>query len=167
MHHKTKPAPIRLARLKDPVLFLALGFGSGLSPKVPGTMGTAAAVPVYLLLTGLPTGVYLLIVVLLAIAGVWLCGQAAQRLGVHDHPGIVWDEIVGFLLTMAGTEPTLAGILAGFVLFRILDIVKPWPIGWCDRNVKGGLGIMLDDVLAGLVALSLQLSGLTEFVAGN
>ena len=161
MKHQTAPLAIPAARLKDPVLFLALGFGSGLSPKAPGTLGTLAALPVYYLLSGLPLGGYLLIVTLLAVAGVWLCGRAAQRLGVHDHPGIVWDEIVGFLLTMAGTEASLASILAGFALFRAFDILKPWPIGWCDRHVEGGLGIMLDDLLAGAAAaLVLHLSGL-------
>ncbi|HLF95975.1 MAG TPA: phosphatidylglycerophosphatase A [Methylococcaceae bacterium] len=161
MKHQTAPLAIPAARLKDPVLFLALGFGSGLSPKAPGTLGTLAALPVYYLLSDLPLGVYLLTVAVLAVGGVWLCGQAAQRLGVHDHPGIVWDEIVGLLLTMAGSEASVASVLAGFALFRLFDILKPWPIGWCDRHVEGGLGIMLDDLLAGAAAaLVLHLSGL-------
>lgn len=161
MKHQTDLPVISPARLRDPVLFLALGFGSGLSPKAPGTMGTLAALPVYYLLSGLPLGVYLLTIALLAAVGIWLCGRAAQRLGVHDHPGIVWDEIVGFLLTMAGTEANLASILAGFALFRLFDILKPWPIGWCDRHIEGGLGIMLDDLVAGAAAaVTLHLSGL-------
>jgi phosphatidylglycerophosphatase A len=166
MKYKTDAPSIPPARLKDPVLFLALGFGAGLSPKAPGTAGTLAALPVYLLCSALPQGAYLAVVAALAVAGVWLCGRAAQRLGVHDHPGIVWDEIVGFLLTMAGTEASLASILAGFALFRVFDILKPWPICWCDRHVAGGLGIVLDDLLAGaLAALSLQLLGLAGLLS--
>lgn len=160
MKHPSKPPVISPARLKDPVFFLALGFGAGLSPRAPGTLGTLAAVPVYLLCSGLPTGAYLAVVAAAAVIGVWVCGRAARELGVHDHPGIVWDEIAGFLLTMAGTPASLPAMLAGFALFRLFDILKPWPIRWCDRQVAGGLGIMLDDLLAGAAAaLILHLAG--------
>jgi phosphatidylglycerophosphatase A len=138
--------------------FLALGFGSGLLPFAPGTAGTAAAIPVYLLLQPLAAPWYVVVVVLLALAGIVICGQAASRLGVHDHPGIVWDEIVGYLVTMAFAPPGWLWIGLGFVLFRLFDIVKPWPIRWLDRQVGGGLGIMLDDLLAGVFsAVLLQL----------
>jgi phosphatidylglycerophosphatase A len=145
-------------RLLHPVDFLALGFGSGLLPFAPGTAGTVAAIPVYLLLQPLAAPYYIAIVVVLALAGIAICGQAARHLGVHDHPGIVWDEIVGYLVTMAFAPPGWLWIGLGFVLFRLFDILKPWPIRWCDRQVHGGLGIMLDDLLAGVFsAVLLQL----------
>lgn len=87
-----------------------------------------------------------------------MCGYAADRLGVHDHPGIVFDEFVGFWLTMLGAPTGWVWVLAGFILFRVFDIAKPWPIKWLDRNIKGGVGIMIDDVLAGIfAAICLQL----------
>ncbi len=138
--------------LLHPVDFLALGFGSGLVPKAPGTAGTLVAIPVYLLLQALPASYYLALVVLLSLAGIAICAHAARRLGVHDHPGIVWDEIAGYLVTMAFAPAGWQWIAAGFVLFRVFDIAKPWPINWCDRKLHGGLGIMLDDLLAGVYA---------------
>ncbi|MEY8195315.1 MAG: phosphatidylglycerophosphatase A, partial [Cycloclasticus sp.] len=84
--------------------------------------------------------------------GIWICGQAAKELGVHDHGGIVWDEIAGYLLTMYWVDFSWQNVLLGFVLFRLFDILKPWPINWVDRRVGGGFGIMLDDLLAGLMA---------------
>jgi phosphatidylglycerophosphatase A len=142
-------------RLLHPVDFLALGFGSGLLPVAPGTAGTVAAIPVYLLLQPLATPYYVALVVLLALVGIAICGQTASRLGVHDHPGIVWDEIVGYLVTMTFAPPGWLWVALGFVLFRLFDIVKPWPIKWCDRQVGGGLGIMLDDLLAGVLSAGL------------
>lgn len=132
--------------------FLAFGFGSGYAPKAPGTFGTLAAIPLYLLVAGLPLAGYLVMVVALFALGVWLCGRTARDMGVHDHPGIVWDEIVGFLITMTAVPLAWQWVVAGFVLFRLFDILKPWPIRWLDRHVHGGLGIMLDDVLAGVFA---------------
>jgi phosphatidylglycerophosphatase A len=146
----TEKIPARL--LRHPLDFLALGFGSGLVPLAPGTAGTVAAIPVYLLLQPLAPLYYLLLVVLLFVAGVAICAHTAQRLGVHDHPGIVWDEIVGYLVTMAFAPAGWQWLAAGFVLFRLFDIVKPWPIHWCDRRVHGGFGIMLDDLIAGVFA---------------
>ena len=137
-------------QLLHPVDFLALGFGSGLVPRAPGTAGTVAAIPVYLLLQPLAMPYYAAVVLLLGLAGIAICGHAANRLGVHDHPGIVWDEIVGYLVTMAFAPPGWLWIVLGFVLFRFFDIVKPWPIRWFDRQLGGGLGIMLDDLLAGV-----------------
>jgi phosphatidylglycerophosphatase A len=142
-----------LKSLQQPVHFLALGFGSGLAPKAPGTFGTLAAIPLYYLMSGLSWQIYMGIVVVAAIAGLWICGESAQRLHVHDHPAIVWDEIVGYLITMFMLPVSWQWMVAGFVLFRFFDILKPWPISWLDSQLKGGLGIMADDILAGLFAL--------------
>ncbi len=131
---------------------LAFGFGSGLSPKAPGTMGTLAAIPLWWLLAQLPLGTYLIVVLIAAVAGIVICGRAADRLGVHDHGGIVWDEFVGFWIAMAALPVTWQSLILGFVLFRLFDILKPWPISWLDRRVSGGFGIMIDDVIAGLAA---------------
>lgn len=142
----------------DPVHLLAFGFGAGCSPKAPGTMGTVLAVVFYLPLSRLPLEGYLVAVSLISLVGIWLCGRAARDLGVHDHPGIVWDEIAGFLVTMIAAPAGWAWIAVGFVLFRLFDIWKPWPIRWLDRRVGGGLGIMLDDLVAGaFAAAGLQL----------
>ncbi len=161
-----KPTPPRIppTLLRDPGHFLALGFGSGLAPRAPGTFGTLAAIPVYLLFLQLPWLGYLLATLAAFALGVYLCGRTAAALGVHDHPGIVWDEVVGYLLTMAFAPPGWLWVLLGFVLFRLFDILKPWPIRVLDRSVHGGFGIMIDDVLAGLFAAlvlaAIQFSGL-------
>ncbi|MCQ8104611.1 phosphatidylglycerophosphatase A [Methylomonas sp. SURF-2] len=138
--------------VRDPLLFLAFGFGSGLSGKMPGTFGTLAAVPLYLLLLQGPGWLYLFATLAGIVGGVYICDKAAQKLQVHDYGGIVWDEIAGFLITMCWLPFSWQTLLAGFALFRLFDIVKPWPIGWLDRHVQGGMGIMLDDVAAGLLA---------------
>jgi phosphatidylglycerophosphatase A len=145
-----KPRPFR-----SPVQFLAFGFGSGLSPKAPGTMGTLAAIPLYLLLATLPLPAYSLAVLVAAVLGIWICGRASRELGVHDHGGIVWDEFVGFWITMWAVPSGLLWVVAGFALFRLFDVLKPWPISWCDRHVHGGFGIMVDDVLAGVISCGL------------
>ncbi|HXH03000.1 MAG TPA: phosphatidylglycerophosphatase A [Candidatus Competibacteraceae bacterium] len=143
--------------LRDPGHCLALGCGSGLAPKAPGTCGTLAAIPLYLVLAGLPLSAYLLAALALFTLGVWLCGRTARALRVHDHPAIVWDEVVGYVLTMAAAPAGWPWWLAGFLLFRLFDILKPWPVRLADRRVHGGLGIMLDDALAaGYAWLALQ-----------
>ncbi len=134
---------------KNPIHFLAFGFGSGLAPKAPGTFGTLAAVPCYLLLQHLSIPVYLLVLLFAFLLGIYLCGKTAEDLGVHDHPGIVWDEFVGYWLTMCAAPQGVIWLVLGFALFRLFDICKPWPIGMLDKNLGGGLGIMLDDILAG------------------
>ncbi|WDE13295.1 phosphatidylglycerophosphatase A [Thalassomonas haliotis] len=140
--------------LADPVQFLALGFGSGLAPKAPGTFGTLAAIPVYLLMAlYLSPAAYAVLTVVMALAGIYICQKAAAAAGVHDHPAIVWDEIVGYLITMFMVPLSWQAAVTGFVLFRFFDIVKPWPISIADKKVHGGLGIMLDDVLAGIFSL--------------
>jgi phosphatidylglycerophosphatase A len=138
--------------MSDPVLFLAFGFGSGLAKKAPGTFGTLAAIPVYWLFAQADMAVYSLLTLIVSVAGVWISGIAAEKLGEHDFGGIVWDEIAGFLITMWLVPLTWQTIMAGFILFRFFDILKPWPIKWLDQQVQGGLGIMIDDVLAGLFA---------------
>lgn len=148
-------------KLSNPLHLLALGFGSGLSPIMPGTMGTLAAIPLYWLIQGLSPVWYLLILLLGFIAGIWICNAATRAIGRHDHGAIVWDEIIGFGITMFAAPAGVGWIVVGFVLFRFFDIIKPWPISWFDRRVHGGFGIMLDDVIAGLFALAcLQLLAL-------
>ena len=160
--------PSARAILRDPVLLLAHGLGSGLAPKAPGTFGTLAALLPWLLLVQLSWPFYLAVLVVAAVGGVWLCDEAQKRMGVAgdaDPGGIVWDEWVGVWIALAGipwtTEPMTAWgvewlwVLAAVVLFRVFDILKPGPIGWCDRHLHGGLGIMLDDVVAGLVVFVL------------
>jgi phosphatidylglycerophosphatase A len=144
--------PVAARELLNPVSFVALGFGSGLAPVAPGTAGTLAAVPLYLLLQDLPLAVYLAVVAAMLFGGVPVCGYTAGRLGVHDHPAIVWDEVVGYLVTMIAAPAGWQWVVAGFALFRLFDILKPWPIRWFDRQVHGGAGIMLDDVIAGVFA---------------
>ncbi|GAB3272889.1 phosphatidylglycerophosphatase A family protein [Parahaliea aestuarii] len=150
--------------LTSPVHFLAFGLGSGLAPRAPGTFGTLAAVPLYLLAAQLGLVAYSAFLVLTFALGVYLCGRTSRELGVHDHPGIVWDEFVGYWITMCAAPAGWLWVATGFVLFRIFDILKPWPIGWLDRRVHGGLGIMLDDVVAGLIAWAC-LQGVVQLVA--
>jgi len=148
-----KAAPIPLSAWRNPLCVVALGFGAGALPKAPGTWGTLLALPLYLLLAPLPLLEYAAIVALLFTFGVWACGEAGRMLGVHDHGAIVWDEMVGFWIAMWAVPPGWMWILAGFVLFRLFDIWKPWPISWLDRRVRGGLGVMTDDLVAGLYTL--------------
>lgn len=133
--------------------FIALGFGSGLSPWAPGTMGTLAAVP--LVWWGKDFGplVFGLMIGLGFVLGVWVCRRVGERIGVADHGALVWDEIIGFAVAMWLAPTGWPWWLLGFALFRGFDILKPWPIGWADRRFKGGLGVMLDDLLAGLATL--------------
>ena len=143
--------------LRHPVHFLSLGFGSGLSPYAPGTAGTLAAIPLFWLMASLPLAVYLGIVAVLFIVGIYLCQQTTDNLGAHDHSAIVWDEVVGYLLTMTAVPFDWRWVIAGFFLFRLFDVWKPWPVRILDRRVQGGLGIMVDDVGAAVyAALSLQ-----------
>jgi phosphatidylglycerophosphatase A len=138
--------------------FLALGFGSGLSPIAPGTFGTLVAVPLVALLLWAGNSYLLAFVVLGSVLGIYLCGQTADDIGEHDHAAIVWDEIIGYGITLLWSPLHWQTLLLGFILFRLFDIVKPWPISLLDRTVHGGVGIMLDDIVAGVAALvALQL----------
>jgi len=137
---------------KNPVHLLSFGFGSGLSPWAPGTCGTAVAVIIYLLLPSMSWPVYLGFILLTFLLGIWLCHRTALAVGIHDPGGIVWDEFVGLWITLFLVPDGWMWIVLGFFLFRLLDILKPWPVKWADTQVEGGLGIMLDDVLAGIMA---------------
>ena len=137
--------------LCNPIFLLAFGFGSGFAPKAPGTAGTLLAVLIHLILVNLPPWIHGTIIFAAFFIGIWICGRTAEYLGVHDHEGIVWDELVGYWLMMFLVPSNWLWVSFGFVLFRILDIFKPWPISVVDRQVGGGLGIMLDDLLAGVM----------------
>lgn len=153
--HQQPIKRIQFKALKDPVVCIALGFGSGLSPKAPGTAGTLMSIPLYLLIQDLPLLVYAIITLSIMLLGIWICSYSSNKLGVHDHPAIVIDEVAGFLITMFAVPTGWQWVLAGFVLFRFFDALKPWPISWLDKNIHGGFGIMIDDVAAGLVSMSL------------
>ncbi|MDV6327466.1 phosphatidylglycerophosphatase A [Idiomarina sp. Sol25] len=134
----------------NPIHWLALGFGSGLAPKAPGTFGTLIGIPAVFLLASLNWWEYLLALVVMTLVGIWICQYTAKAMGEHDHPSIVWDEIVGYAIAMFALPVEPLWLLAAFVLFRIFDILKPGPIGWADKKLSGGNGIMMDDVLAGI-----------------
>jgi phosphatidylglycerophosphatase A len=140
------------ALLKDPVQLIALGFGTGLSPIGPGTCGTLLAVPLAFVLLHAPPSVAWFIVLVSVAGGIWITGQSAERLGVHDHPGIVWDEVAAFLALALVLPEGWVWLIAGFVAFRAFDIFKPWPIRDLDHRLPGGLGIMLDDLAAAVYA---------------
>jgi phosphatidylglycerophosphatase A len=147
--------------LLNPVHFLAFGFGSGLAAKMPGTLGTLAALPLVVLLSHFSSfSVYLTVTILVCVLGIWICGKTAQDMGVHDDSSIVWDEVAGMLITMLAVPLSWQTVLVGFMLFRFFDILKPWPINYLDKHVHGGFGIMIDDVLAGLFALVILHLGL-------
>lgn len=141
-------SPDRAFLFAHPAHFIAFGFGAGLASKAPGTVGTLVALPLYALTAGLPAVAYWGLLLLGGLLGVWACGRAGRALGVPDHGGIVWDEIIAFLLVMPLAPQTWWGYVLAFALFRLFDIWKPFPIGWFDARVKGGLGVMLDDLLA-------------------
>ena len=148
-----KNRKIQLHELKDPVVFIALGFASGLSPKAPGTAGTLMTVPLVYFLQQQTLLVYGLVTLFVLLTGPWVCGYAAKKLKVHDHSAIVYDEVAGFLITMFMVPASWTLMFLGFVLFRFFDAVKPWPISWLDKNIHGGFGIMFDDVVAGVFSL--------------
>lgn len=148
---------------KNPIHFLAFGFGSGLLPKAPGTWGTLVAIPIWYALSFLSLPWYVVATLLLSILGIGICHYSAKKLGVHDHPGIVWDEFCGYLVTMIAAPTGWIWPIIGFILFRIFDIIKPWPIKWLDKKVHGGFGIMIDDLLAGFFAL-LIMQGLAAII---
>lgn len=134
--------------LGTPTGFLAFGLGSGLSPIAPGTAGSLLALPLALGWIWQSPAWVAAILAAAFLLGVWLCGTTARRLRVHDHSGIVWDEFVGMWTVLACAPVDWRWWLTAFVLFRIFDILKPWPVRWLDRRVAGGFGIMIDDVVA-------------------
>ncbi len=150
--------------LRDPINFLAFGLGTGLSPVAPGTAGSLVGLALAWGTADLPLILRLVVAVSLIVSGVWICGESARRIGVHDHPGIVWDEIAGIYAALLVVPPPLWAWAFGFGLFRLFDVWKPWPIRDLDHRLKGGLGIMLDDLVAALyTALMLGIVGLLMF----
>jgi len=141
--------------LKNPIHLLSLGFGTGLAPKAPGTFGTLVGIPAVLLFAPLGVNAYVGVVVAFALLGIFLCGETGKVLKQHDDPAIVWDEVVGYMVAFIAIPITWQTLLLGFVLFRFFDIRKPWPIRAADKHVKGGLGVMVDDLLAGLCVLAI------------
>jgi phosphatidylglycerophosphatase A len=143
--------------LKDPATLLATWFGAGLIAKAPGTWGSLAALPFAWAITALGGRPLLAIAaILLFPVGCWAAGQVGRALGRGDPGCVVVDEVVGLWIVLLAAPPGLLAWVIGFALFRLFDIVKPWPISWADREVKGGLGIMLDDVLAGLAGAAVM-----------
>jgi phosphatidylglycerophosphatase A len=151
--------PSFVSLLRNPVHAAAFGFGAGLAPIAPGTFGSLVALPLYWLLAPLAVPVYAALLALLFLVGVWVTARTERDLGVHDHSGIVLDEIVGQLVALFLAPLNLVWMLLGFGLFRLFDIWKPWPIRWLNDRMPGGWGIMLDDLAAG-VAAALCLQGL-------
>lgn len=135
--------------------FLAFGFGSGLAPKAPGTFGTLVAVPLAVLLKDLPMAAYGAVLLAALLLGAFVCERVGRRLGVTDHGAMVWDEFVGYWVAVALVPAHWTWLLAGFVLFRVFDILKPWPVKALERRLPGGWGVMLDDVAAGLMTLAI------------
>ncbi|MBK5143185.1 phosphatidylglycerophosphatase A [Budviciaceae bacterium BWR-B9] len=151
MSIKIKPELYKLS-IANPLHWIATGFGSGLSPKAPGTFGSLAAIPFFYLLQMLPMPAYLVMLVLTFALGVWACQSATNAIGMDDHGAIVWDEFVGMWITCIALPQGFIWMIAAFVTFRFFDILKPWPIRWFDNHCTGGFGIMIDDVIAGLIA---------------
>ena len=147
------PKNITQIVLRNPIHILSFGFGAGLSPVAPGTIGTLFSIPIYLVLASFSTIIYLSSVIIIFTIGCWASKYTADALDTHDHPGIVIDEIVGYLVAMLLVPITWYWIILGFLLFRGFDIWKPWPIYKVDQQLKGGLGIMLDDLLAAIYSL--------------
>jgi len=139
--------------MASPAGWIACGFGSGFTPKAQGTFGSLAAIVPWLLLRGLSMPAWVGVIVVAFVIGVWACNISGRILGVDDHRSLVWDEFVGLWITLlpALVAPWWA-VVVGFTLFRLFDVWKPWPIAWFDRRVKGGFGVMLDDVIAGAFA---------------
>ena len=140
--------------LAHPAHFIALGFGSGLAKNAPGTWGTLTAIPLFALLQLLLSNseIALLCLPLFAL-GVWAAEKTGRALGVSDYGGIVIDEIIAMWLVLCVAPPTWGGWMLAFVFFRLFDILKPWPIRWLDHYVKGGFGVMVDDILAAVFAI--------------
>ena len=153
--------PFNLAKWQH---WLALGLGSGLAPKAPGTFGTLAAVPLVVILSFFSSWVVIGFLLVLSLLAVYVCQVVTNDIGVEDHGSIVIDEVVGFAITMWAVPLDFIDLCVGFALFRLFDIVKPWPIRWFDRNIHGGLGIMLDDIVAGILACAVLHSVWLPFI---
>lgn len=147
-----KVPPLPTSVWQNPWHFIAFGFGSGAMPIAPGTFGTLLAIPFYLAIQFLPHGIYLAVVILIMLASMWLSDKVSREIGVHDHQGMCLDEFVGFFVTMYAVPHGLIWIILGFALFRLFDIWKPQPIRYLDEKIHGGVGMILDDVAAGIYA---------------
>ena len=142
--------------LRHPAHFLAFGFGAGLVPVAPGTAGTLLAFPLFWWLAPrLAAGEFLALLAVMFVAGIWVCGKTGRALGVADHGGMVWDEVVAFLLVLYFTPDSFYWQAWAFLLFRVFDILKPQPIRYYDRTFKNGFGVMLDDLVAAFYVLLL------------
>lgn len=151
LKNRSKPSlSVPRAVWRNPWYFAAFGLGSGAMPFAPGTFGTLMAIPFYLMIRPLPLLAYILFVILFIAFSSYICDRISKEIHVHDHPGMCIDEFAGFFVTMINAPHGPYWILLGFLLFRIFDIVKPWPIRLIDEKITGGLGIVLDDVLAGV-----------------
>ncbi|TEW49855.1 phosphatidylglycerophosphatase A family protein [Psychromonas algicola] len=150
-------------KLSNPMHLAAVGFGSGLAPVAPGTFGTLAAIPFFYFLALLSIEWYVAVLIVTSVAGFWFCHVTSEAMGVHDHKSIVWDEFVGYWITMLpvliiypsiqnGAAIPFIWVAVGFALFRFFDVLKPFPISWLDKKVAGGFGIMIDDIVAGIFA---------------
>ena len=147
-----KPEGLNRVVLTDPVHFLAFGFGTGLMPVAPGTWASLFTAIVFWFLPDIPMTVYLGAVGVLFLLGIWVCGVSSRRLKVHDFQGITFDEVVGMLATLSVVGHDPIWIIVAFFFFRVADVWKPWPIRDVDHSLAGGLGIMLDDLLAAVYA---------------
>lgn len=139
--------------MSHPAHFLGLGFGTGLAPKAPGTFGTLIGLPLFWLIHPSALQTQLMVVLVLFILGIYICGKTGQAIGVSDHGGIVWDEIVAMMLVLTFTPLHWFWWLLAFALFRLFDIWKPFPVRQCDAHFKGGFGVMFDDILAAVYAI--------------
>jgi phosphatidylglycerophosphatase A len=156
---KDEKAAITRLVFTKPDYFIAYGFGSGLAPKAPGTAGSALALVLFIGMATLPVLAQIAIILVALALGIYLTGKVALELELKDPSAIVWDEFVGMWITLLFLPPGWVWYLVAFALFRLFDIVKPWPVSVADTRLTGGLGIMLDDVVAGLYALAaIQLS---------
>ncbi len=148
------PANPRIV-LSHPVHFVAFGFGTGLSPVAPGTVGTLVGFPLFWAIKGFSVEYQAAILITGFVVGIWVCDSAGKAVGEADHPGIVWDEIACFAMVLASVPFTLSWSIAAFVAFRFFDIVKLWPASWVDKNLKNGFGVMLDDLVAAAYAITI------------
>jgi phosphatidylglycerophosphatase A len=140
--------------LSHPAHFFALGFGSGLTPKAPGTFGTLVAFPLFWLIYNFSFYTQLIIIFALFLFGIYVCDKTGKALGVSDHGAIVWDEIVAMMLVLTIANLHWIFCLLAFLLFRLFDIWKPFPINYFDAKLKNGFGVMFDDLLAAIYAMA-------------
>lgn len=147
-----KKKPTWAFLISHPAHFFGLGLGSGLTGFAPGTFGTLAAIPLWWMIAAQPFIIQCVVIVFASVVGIYFCSKTASDLGTHDHGAIVWDEFVGYWIAMLFAPAGWLWVVVGFILFRIFDILKPWPISYLDKHIHGGLGIMLDDIVAGLLA---------------